>query len=253
MSTPQATQTRQERRLATRLDRRDARRGHRTAGRRPGLGALSAIGLLGGLAVVALAIVLGAKPGPPAQTTAVIVAHAPPGVAAEGLVLGRSDAPVTIDLYEDFQCPACEAWGQNVFPKLAVNELAAGTVRIVFHDMAFLGPESVDAGRAAYAASRQGRFWDMWATLYANQGGENLGAFSRVRLNAMADQLGLDSSTFQQDMTSSAALAAIDASRRDAGAAGVSSTPTLIIGGQKLVAAQAYADVAAAISAASAP
>jgi protein-disulfide isomerase len=53
-------------------------------------------------------------------------------------------------------------------------------------------------------------------------------------------------------MDSSAAQAAIDASRSDAGRAGVTSTPTLIIDGQRVVGAQTYADVAAAIYAASA-
>jgi predicted DsbA family dithiol-disulfide isomerase len=67
---------------------------------------------------------------------------------------------------------------------------------------------------------------------------------------AMAGQLGLDLTVFEADMESSAAQAAIDASRSDASRAGVDSTPTLIIGGHKVVGAQAYADVAAAISAA---
>jgi protein-disulfide isomerase len=215
------------------------------------MGTLSALGILGGLAIVALAIVLGARPTPAQEDVAeVAIAYGPPGIAAQGLVLGRTDAPVTIDLYEDFQCPACEAWGGTVLPSLAANELAAGTVRIVFHDMAFLGPESIDAGRAAYASAQQGRFWDMWATLYANQGRENSGAFSRARLLAMADRLGLDVARFETDMDSSAARAAIDASRADASRAGVSSTPTLIIGGQALVGVRSYAELAAAISAA---
>ena len=251
MSTPQAAQTRRERRLAARVARRDAGRRQRPVGRRPSLGTLTAIGILAGLAIVALAIVLGARPTPAqADVAEVAIAYAPAGVAAEGLVLGRTDAPVTIDLYEDFQCPACEAWGRTVLPSLAANELAAGTVRIVFHDMAFLGPESIDAGRAAFASAQQGRFWDMWATLYANQGRENSGAFSRARLLAMADRLGLDVARFETDMDSSAARAAVDASRADAGRAGVSSTPTLIIGGQALVGVRSYAELAAAISAA---
>jgi protein-disulfide isomerase len=165
-------------------------------------------------------------------------------------VLGRADAPVTIDLYEDFQCPACEAWGRTVFPSLASSELASGRARVVFHDMAFLGPESVDAGVAGYAAAQQGRFWDMWATIYANQGRENSGAFSSERLIAMADRLGLDVARFEADMGSAAAQAAIAGSRADAARAGVTSTPTLIIDGRAFVGVQPYADIAAAIAAA---
>lgn len=53
-------------------------------------------------------------------------------LSALGLAGGLAEAPVTIDLYEDFQCPACQTWSRNVFPSLAAHEVAAGTVRIVF-------------------------------------------------------------------------------------------------------------------------
>lgn len=251
MSAPQSAKTRRERRSELRTARHDARRHPRQASRF-GLGTLSAIGLVGGLAVVAIAVMFGARPTPVAADPAadVTVARAPASLATDGFVIGRADAPVTIDLYEDFQCPACEAWGRNVFPSLVSNELADGTVRIVFRDMAFLGPESTDAGRAAYAAAQQGKFWDMWATLYANQGRENSGAFSRDRLVAMADRLRLDVARFETDMDSSAARAAIDGSRSEAGRAGVTSTPTLVIDGHPLVGVGSYADLAAAIAAA---
>lgn len=251
MSVARTPQTRRERRLAERAARRRDRPRSPTAGRRLSIGTLSLFGLLGGLAVVALAVVFGARPAPPPRDIAdVTIAHVPAGIVSDGFVLGRADAAVTIDLYEDFQCPACEVWGRTVFPSLAASELASGRARIVFHDIAFLGPESVDAGGAAHAAAQQGRFWDMWATIYANQGRENSGAFSRERLIAMADRLGLDVARFAADMDSAAATASLDRSRADAARAGVTSTPTLIIDGRAFVGVQPYADVAAAIAAA---
>jgi protein-disulfide isomerase len=137
-------------------------------------------------------------------------------------------------------------------PSLAANELRAGIAKVAFHDMAFLGQESTDAGRAAYAAAQQGRFWDMWATLYANQGRENSGAFSRARLMAMADQLGLDVARFERDMDSPAALTSIGDSRAEAGRLGVTSTPTLIVEDRMLLGVRMYPDLAAAIAAAAA-
>ena len=253
MSVPQAAGTRRERRLAERAARHDARR-RPQRGRSFSLGWLTALALLAGAIVVAIAMLFGSRPaGPVADAGSVTRARVPAGLAMDGLALGKADAPVTIDLYEDFQCPACESWSRNVFPKLASNELASGSVRIVFHDMAFLGQESVDAGRAAYAALQQGRFWDMWATLYANQGRENSGAFSRDRLIAMAGQLGLDVTRFEADMDSGSARAAIEESRADAGRAGISSTPTLVIDGQEFAGVLPYTEIADAIAAATAP
>lgn len=251
MTTPNTARTRRERRIEERLARRDeprARRGQDK--RRINLGLLSLVAVVAGLIVIAIAIALGGDKAVPTTPLQVATATVPAGLPTDGYVLGKADAPVTIELYEDFQCPACESWGKNVFPRLAANELANGTAKIVFVQMAFLGDESVGAAKAAYAAGRQDRFWDMWATLYANQGRENSGAFSRDRLVAMAERMGLDVATFEADMDSAEAAAAVSASDGAASAAGVRSTPTLVIAGQAFVGVQPYPDIAAAIAAA---
>ena len=200
--------------------------------------------------MIALAILLGGatKQAP----TDVSVVQAPVGIPADGFVLGHANAAVTIDLYEDFQCPACQSWGTDVFPSLVANELADGTAKIVFHNLAFIGPESAAAAHAGYAAGQQGKFWDMWATLYGNQGHENAGAFSRARLVAMAAGTGLDVARFEIDMDSAAAASSLSDSIAAANAVGVSSTPTLVIAGQGYVGVQSYTDISIAIAAAAA-
>jgi protein-disulfide isomerase len=238
---------RHQRREAALAARRAVPRRRATHPRTVGIAGLTLGFLIAGIVVVALFVALGG--GQRTAPISVEVARAPIGVPAAGYVLGASDAPVTVHLYEDFQCPACGAWGRTVFPNLARNELAAGTARIEFHDIAFLGPESEDAARAGYAAAQQDRFWDMWSTLYVNQGlRENDGAFGRDRLIAMADGLGLDAARFAADLDSDAAAAAVAASTADAHADGVDSTPTLIIDGQKLI-GTGYSEVSAIIDA----
>jgi len=248
MSSEHVRPLRRERRAAA-IARRRAEHGRAAREpRRIGIGFVSVLGLAGGALLIGGILVFGAPSKP--VTSDIVVAAAPAGIPSAGYVLGNAAAPVMIDLYEDFQCPACEQWGRTVFPSLVRNELAAGTVRIAYHGFAFIGPESRDAGRAAWAAGQQGRFWDMWATLYANQGlHENGGAFDRVRLVAMADALGLDAGRFARDLDSTAATAFVSNGVADATRAGVTSTPTLIIAGKVLTGA-GYADVAAAIGAA---
>ena len=251
MSSQPARPLRRERRAAAAARRRVDRRPATGEPRHLGIGVVSLMALLAGAVLVAAIVILGAKPAP--ATGSVVRALAPAGIPAAGRVLGSATAPVAIDLYEDFQCPACEQWGQNVFPSLVRHELSAGTVRIVYHGFAFIGPESRDAGRAAWAAEQQGRFWDMWSTLYANQGlHENGGAFARPRLIAMADALGLDPVRFAADLDSPGAASFVADGIAEAAAAGVNSTPTLMIGGRPL-SGSGYADVASAIAAAAAP
>ncbi len=250
MTTQKQTRTRAERRLAELDARREARR-HASGRRGLSLPVLSAFAVVGGVIVIAIAIALGGGPKPSGQGAA-IIARAPAGLASDGFVLGRADAPVTIDLYEDFQCPACRSWGQTVFPTLAATELADGRAKLVFHDFAFLGPESAGAARAAIAAANQGRFWDMWATIYANQGPENSGALAGAKLTAMAAGLGLDAARFATDMNAATTGSQLDASIAAARQAGVTSTPTLAIDGHLIVGAT-YSQLAATISQVTAP
>jgi len=251
MSSQPTRPLRRERRAAALAQKRSAPRHDAREPRRIGIGLVSVIALAAGLLLVVTLLVLGGQPK--TVTVAVIKASAPAGIPAAGHVLGNADAPVTIDLYEDFQCPACEKWGQNIFPSLVRNELAAGTVKIVFHGFAFIGSESTDAGKAAWAAEQQGRFWDMWATLYANQGlHENGGSFARARLLAMAEAIGLDMTRFTADFDSTAATTAVADGVAAAATANVNSTPTLIINGTTFSGA-GYPDVAAAIVAATTP
>jgi protein-disulfide isomerase len=245
MSSEQVRPLRRERRAAALAQRRAA---PRTAARQPrrfGIGLVSVLALLAGLLIVAAILVVGGGPKP--APASIIRAAAPAGIPVSGRILGNAAAPVTIDLYEDFQCPACLRWGQNVFPNLVRNELGAGSAKIAFHGFAFIGAESKDAGRAAWAAEQQGRFWDMWATLYANQGvRENGGSFGRERLIAMANSLGLDVARFTADLDSVGAAAFVADGIADATRAGVNSTPTVIVNGT--VVAGGYTELAAAIA-----
>jgi protein-disulfide isomerase len=248
MTTETTRRARRERRAAALAARRAEQhlpetRSHRSLG----IGAISGLALVGGLMIVAVLVLTRTPPSAPAGQQ-VVAASAPAAIASSGFALGRADAPVTIEVYEDFQCPACLRWGQAVFPGLARNELASGEARLVFHGYAFIGPESVEAGKAAWAASRQDRFWDMWATLYANQGlHENGGAFSHDRLGAMADAIDLDPARFATDFASAAAATAVKDGIDEALHAGVQSTPTILVDGKPFT-GTTYPDLAAAIA-----
>ena len=199
-------------------------------------------GLLLGLAILMVAVLTAPRTPtadvPPAGPSGgSIVAQW--GVTAEGRTLGESSAPVTIDLWEDFQCPACKSWGDSQLPAVIAQDVASGNARIVFHDFAFLGPDSERAARAAWAAEQQGFFWDYYATLYANQGAENSGVYSESRLIEMARLTGLNEDRFREDLNSDAAKQAVANSNDQAQQTGVNSTPTVVINGQNLSAASA--------------
>jgi protein-disulfide isomerase len=179
-----------------------------------------------------------------------------PAAMVNGRTLGKADAPVTMDVWADFQCPFCGQFARTVEPQIIANFVDKGIVKLVAHDFTFLGTghdpdESVDAAVAARCAEQQGRFWDFYMTLYWNQGtAENSGAFTRPRLLAMAALLGLDSTTFQTCLDDQTVRASVIAEKAQGGAAGVSGTPTSFINGTKVQGFKDYPTIAALITAA---
>lgn len=166
----------------------------------------------------------------------------------DGRAVGPATAPATLTVFSDFQCPACDAFATQTEPELIKDYVIPGKLRIVYKDYAFIGPESLDAAVAARCAGDQGLFWPYHDYLFANQSGENKGAFSRDRLIAIAQAVGVpDEAAFTACLDTQAPLDATKAETAEGQAKGVSSTPTLFLGDQKIVGVPAYQDLAAAI------
>jgi protein-disulfide isomerase len=105
------------------------------------------------------------------------------GIPQNGTTLGKSSAPVTIYLYEDFQCPVCGQFSRKTFPVVVDRNVRGGEVKLVSETLTFIGPDSVPAARAALAAGKQDRYWPYAQLLFENQGKENSGYVTDEFLN----------------------------------------------------------------------
>jgi protein-disulfide isomerase len=119
----------------------------------------------------------------------------------DGTAMGDANAPVKVDVFEDFQCPACRHYSEDVELKVVEAYVANGKIRYTFHQYPFIDDqapvkESDQAANASLCAAEQGRFWDYHDMLFINWQGENEGAFTDKRLVAFAETLGLDMSKF---------------------------------------------------------
>jgi protein-disulfide isomerase len=123
----------------------------------------------------------------------------------------------------------------------------------VYHDFAFLGAESIDAAVGARIAAADGKFEAYHRLVYANQQGENQGAFARPRLAQIAVAAGLDGPLFLRRLDDAALIAAVNAETARGRDLGVNSTPTLVVGGQMLRGSPTYPDLAALLVALGAP
>jgi len=120
----------------------------------------------------------------------------------QGTALGDPNAPVKIDVFEDFQCHACQSYHQSVEPLVIEQLVKTGKVYYVFHHYPFLDDraatkESDQAANASMCAAEQGRFWDYKDILFTNMT-NTAGQFRDKRLIAFAESLGLDMNAFTQ-------------------------------------------------------
>ena len=199
---------------------------------------LITIGLITlGAALVVLAVIW-----PQLRPVGEIVTVTPAALPdADGLSVGDPNAPVTIDVFEDFQCPACQRFTENTEPLIIEKLVSAGNVRYVFHHYPFLdgdgvgsSGESDQAANAAMCANEQDKFWEMHSILYANWNGENQGAFNNRRLQVMAESIGLDMEAFNSCFSANKYEAEIQADFELGQQMGVSGTPTVFVNGQRV-------------------
>ncbi len=112
--------------------------------------------------------------------------------------LGNADAPVTVVMYEDYQCPFCEHFYRDGEKTIRSKYVPDGKVQFVYRDYTIIGPESTRAAEAAHCAGDQGKFWQYHDYLFDHQGQENGGTFSDANLKGFAKDLGLDTAAFNK-------------------------------------------------------
>lgn len=150
------------------------------------------------------------------------------------MTIGDPNAPVLVEVFEDFQCPSCLRFTEDFEPLILQNYVYNGIARFTFRYYPFIGVESLNAASAAMCANEQGKFWDYHDVLFANQLGENIGAFSDRRLEAMADKVGLDVSSWSDCYDADKYETFLTEEIADGRARGVQGTPTVFVNGQML-------------------
>lgn len=170
----------------------------------------------------------------------------------QGVTVGKSTAPITLDIYEDFQCPICQDF-ETATGKDVAKLIADGTVKVHYHMMAFLDNSSNGnryssrALNAALCASdvSASAFYAFHTVLYGKdskgipvQPAENTSGrtdgqleayFKQAVPKATADQ----SSAFQGCVASEEHAALVSALTDRASRNKVTGTPTVFIDGKK--------------------
>lgn len=155
-----------------------------------------------------------------------------PRPQADGMSMGNPDAPVKVDIYSDFQCPACKSLAENIEPALVERFVKIGQVYVTYHPFKVIGNESDLAAQGAYCAAEQDLFWEYHDILFANHTGENVGDFTIPRLKAYAKELELDTNAFDPCLDNGKYKEQVKADQSAGEAIRVSYTPSVFINGQ---------------------
>ncbi|MBA4385894.1 MAG: hypothetical protein C0410_14240 [Anaerolinea sp.] len=192
--------------------------------------------IIGVLALVVLAVVILSTYKPVAK---VIDPTFHKASITEGLTMGDPNAPIKLVEFADFQCPGCGSYWSATEPTVIQNYIETGKVFYTFSPFSFVGSfvrdnpydESIKAAEAAFCANDQGKFWEYRDYLFANQIGENQGAFSEKRLLAFAKSLALDMDTFTTCLQSGEHNQLVLDANNFATTSGINQTPSFTIDG----------------------
>lgn len=138
---------------------------------------------------------------------------------------GPENAPIRIVIFSDFQCPACQATVPFVEE---LWEKHAADIRLVhkFYPLK-QHTRAREAAKAAYAAQKQGKYWQMEKMIFENQD-----ALSDEDLERYAAKVGLDLERYRVDRASEEAEQTIERDIDDGEAAGVRHTPFVLVNGR---------------------
>lgn len=187
---------------------------------------LVAVAVLAAVALIAVAVV--ASQSGTGDNAAVPAGVEPPG---GGAPYGDDTAPVVMDEWIDFSCPACATFTAALGETIS-EQVAAGDLKVFYHPVSFINAGSERAANAFGCAIDQGRTNEFYEAVFAVQGAESGDGVTNEELIEIGRSVGIESEEFEQcvdDGTYDGWADNVDAAQREAGVAG---TPTIFLNGE---------------------
>lgn len=148
---------------------------------------------------------------------------------------GDINSKVILIEYGDFQCPGCGSAFPTVENILEKYEKQLGFVFRNF-PLTSIHPNAKAAAAAAEAAGKQEKFWEMYRQLYETQASwQSLGTTERTDFFvSLAEDLKLDTAAFTASLSDTTVNQKINFDVAVGKKAGVDSTPTFFLNGERL-------------------
>jgi protein-disulfide isomerase len=112
---------------------------------------------------------------------------------------GSKDAPITMEVFTDYECPSCRNLYENTLRAMISDYVASGKVYLIHHDFPLpMHKYGFEAARWANAAARVGEFSAVEGALYDNQ--DSWGADGNIEKYVAASMSAADFKRVQKQM-----------------------------------------------------
>lgn len=153
----------------------------------------------------------------------------PPAAPGEGASIGKSDAPITLIEFTDFQCPYCQRHFLQTFGDIKKNYVDTGKVRYVIRHFPLVSihPNAQKSAESASCANDQGKFWEMHEKLFSAQKdwSDLDAATAATTFKKYAADLGLNADAFNKCLDGGEKAALVQKDTTDGSASGINGTP----------------------------
>ncbi|HZZ37447.1 MAG TPA: DsbA family protein [Caulobacteraceae bacterium] len=166
---------------------------------------------------------------------ALALGAAPAWAAAEdGMAMGKATAPVTVVEYASVGCPHCAHWAIEVFPTFKKTYIDTGKVRFVLREMLTGNVALAQGGFLVARCAGPAKYFQVVDAVFRAQDAVERAGEAYDVLLGIAKNAGLDKARFDACLADEAATKALEARSDRAADAGVNSTPTFFVNGQRV-------------------
>lgn len=201
--------------------------------------------IIGGLLVWLVLWRVPPQPSPPLPAATSVASE--PSLSNENILKGarmfnlrgQANAPVTLVLFSDLNCPFCKQIAQEVLPSLIQEFVNSGQVSLTYRHLPILGNDSIRLATALECAGQQrtSAFWGLHDHIYLSPPETS---FEDAALGRWVEAAGLNASTFGDCLMSPITRKEVENDLAVGRALNIAGTPTLFINGKRLVGAVPY-------------
>lgn len=143
-------------------------------------------------------------------------------------LIGEKDAPVSLNVFYDYNCSHCQQWDEQVLPIIETEIIEKGIANMHFVNYQFMQPTSVYAGMAGELvhATAPDKFLAFHKDLYSNQLAINVDYLSE-KVNEYVPTISVEQA--KNDLVSQKYIDQVLSDKKHGESMGVTGTPSLYI------------------------